>query len=154
MHYETTTLPAFRLMLTSVRTNNRQHDDDKWRLWQDFHATDFHHKIPAFSQSIYCIYHDFDHDDFTISLGKLITPMVEHAIQGTQILAFPAQHYAVFPLPDFNIQAAKTVYQTTKKLPLKKNHHCHFECYPPKGSAKLYIGLTGKVHIKMHSLAD
>lgn len=148
--YETTALPYFRVGGIAIRSQTAQRADDVAQLWAQQRSGRLN-DLTAFSTSLYCVYHDYaDDGSCTILLGKLIATDATLPDNMSDAWVAP-QNYAVFTLPEKDVQSALTVWQDmAQRKDLARRHHVDFESYPAFGAAKLYVGLQGDVEMAEH----
>jgi|GEM_PF-2419967 len=72
MNMPTTSLPVFRVAGMSGRISFDNEHAQRQQLWQDYDLSRLNDDLPAFSQTIYCVLHQYDDKGYTATLGRLV----------------------------------------------------------------------------------
>lgn len=153
--YELTTLPYFRVAGLAQVSSQATRTDDAAQLWQTFLSGSLKDVLPAFSNTLYCVYHDYQDDGrFTMLLGKLVATDAELPEGASDVWVAP-QQYAAFELSEKQFQAALPIWQyIEEQKDIQRYYRADFESYPNFGVAKLYIGVQGEVQMEEEVLID
>ncbi len=140
-----TTLPLFRVMGISSVVDYAHEIKQREQLWQRYLISDL--KLPAFSQTIYCVLHNYHETGYTLTIGKLASNDAILPKQAHEIWVLP-QQYAVFDLPDNTINSVYYSWQIIRQnTDILHKQKIDFESYPIQGTARLYVGIEGNVEI-------
>lgn len=143
MNMPTTSLPVFRVAGMSGRISFDNEHAQRQQLWQDYDLSRLNDDLPAFSQTIYCVLHQYDDKGYTATLGRLVPNDVLLPENVDEVWVVP-QCYAILSQPEKEfISAHKYWHQIRQNTKLNRLFKMDFESYPVKGDAKIYIGVEG-----------
>lgn len=161
MKQELITLPEFKLIGLTVRTNNKNETDPKiskigqlaGRFWQDALANQIsNRKNPGTTFSVYTDYESDEHGDYTYFIGEEVSSL-KNVPTGFVTLAVPAFKYKKFTtaagkMPEVVINAWQHIWKMSPKdLGGKRAYQADFEVYderaanPSSTSLDIYVGI-------------
>ena len=99
MNMPTTSLPVFRVAGMSGRISFDNEHAQRQQLWQDYDLSRLNDDLPAFSQTIYCVLHQYDDKGYTATLGRLVPNDVLLPENVDEVWVVP-QCYAILSQPE------------------------------------------------------
>lgn len=136
-----TVLPAFRVAGLDCKTCPNDVEKDWAQLWQQWFSGSLKTRMPAFSQTVYCVFICEDGKICRLLLGNLLSadaPLPEGAAE----CWLPPQHYRVSPLTACSAEAALAGWQASASVNRQRQYD--FASYPPSGMGKLYQSIQGE----------
>ena len=150
--WETTELPAFRVMGMAIPISFSREADDMAPAWQRWLSGSLKDALPAFAPSVYALRHSYHDAGYTLMIGHLVSndaPLPE----GAGEWMVPPQVYRVATLPEASRHAAAEAWQRLAALP-ERRFAVDFESHPSWGASKVYVGVAGEVAIAEEALDD
>ena len=141
--WETTELPAFRVMGMAIPISFSREAQDMALAWERWHSGSLKDVLPAFSRSVYVLRHLYHASGYILLIGHLVStdaPLPD----GACAWVVPPQVYQVATLPDASHHAAAQAWQQAAALP-ERRLDTDFASYPQHGVSRVYVGVAGDV---------
>ena len=141
--WETTELPAFRVMGMAIPISFSREAQDMALAWERWHSGSLKDALPAFSRSVYVLRHLYHASGYILLIGHLVStdaPLPDGACEWI----VPPQVYQVATLPDASHHAAAQAWQQAAALP-ERRLDTDFASYPQHGVSRVYVGVAGDV---------